>query len=71
MGGGSDLLAEVAEADLDGAEEFGVGVVHQGIGHLLQQGSGEGLQLAQEALAALARGFGDFSGRRRSRNEGG
>ena len=70
MGGGGDLLAEVAEANLDGAEEFGFGGVGQGIGHLLQQGSGEDLELAPEALTALGRGFGDFSGRRRSGSGG-
>jgi hypothetical protein len=57
------LLAEAAEANLDGAEEFTVGGVGQGIGHLFQQRSGQGLQLLQEALAALDAAFGDISAR--------
>jgi hypothetical protein len=71
VGGGGDLLAEVAAAGLGGAEAFGIGGVHQGIGHLLQQGSDQGPQRAQEALAALAGGFGDFGGRLRGRSGGG
>jgi hypothetical protein len=71
VGGGGEVLAEVAEANLDGAEELAIGGVHQGLGHLLQQGSGEGLELAQEAWAALGRGSVDFSGRRRGRSGGG
>jgi hypothetical protein len=51
--------------DLDGAEEFAVGGVGEGIGHALQEGGGGGLELAEEALAALVAAFSLLGERRR------
>jgi hypothetical protein len=59
------LLAEVAEAEFGGAEQFGVGGIDEGVGHLLQQGSGAGLELLQEAVASVGPGFSALGGRRR------
>ncbi len=70
MGGGGDVLAEVAEADFDGAEQFVVGGLDEGIDHALQEGGGGGLELSEEALATLVRGFSPFGGRARARSGG-
>lgn len=51
------MLAEVAELDLDGAEEFVVGEVHQGVGHAREQGLGLGQQLRPQALPPLVPGL--------------
>lgn len=59
------MLAEVAEAEFGGAEPFAVGGIDEGIGHLLQQGSGGDLELLQEAVASLVSGFSALRGRRR------
>jgi hypothetical protein len=65
LGAGGELLSEVAEPDLDGAEELAVRGVGEGVGHALQQGGGGGLELAEEALAALVAGLARFRERRR------
>jgi hypothetical protein len=57
VGGGGDLLAEVAEADLDGSEQLAVGGVGEGVGHLVDQGQGLGAELLAEALPALVARF--------------
>jgi hypothetical protein len=59
------LLAEVAEAEFGGAEQFAVGGIDEGVGHLLQQRSGGSLELLQEAVASLVAGFSALGGRRR------
>jgi hypothetical protein len=60
------LLAEVAELHLDGAEQFAVGGIDERIGHALQEGSGGGLELLEEALAPLGGCFWAFCGPRGS-----
>jgi hypothetical protein len=71
LGTGDDLSAEVAQAGLDGTEEFVWRcVVGQGVGPLLQQGCGRGLQLPQEALAAPVAAFAGLWGGRRGRSRG-
>jgi hypothetical protein len=65
LGLGSQLLSEVAELDLDGAEQFTLGGVGEGVGHAFQQGGGRGLELAEESLAALVAAFNRFRGRQR------
>ena len=42
---GSELLAEVAEPDFGRTEEFVIGIVHEGVGHALDQGQSLGQQL--------------------------
>jgi hypothetical protein len=54
------LLSEVAEADLDGAEEFAVGGVGEGVGHLVDEGEGLLQELLAQAAAALVAGFAGF-----------
>lgn len=53
-------MSEVAEADLDGAEEFVVGGVAEGVGHLVDQGQGLLPELPAQALTALVAGFAGF-----------
>jgi hypothetical protein len=57
------LPSEVAEANLDGAEQLSVRGIDQGIDHLVDQGQGLGQEVFAEALAALVAGFGPFGGR--------
>lgn len=64
------MLAEVAEAEFGGAEQFLVGGIDERIGHMLQQGSGGGLEVLQEAVASLVSGFSALRGRRRRRGGG-
>jgi hypothetical protein len=54
---GSELLAEVAEPDFGRTEEFVVGIVHEGVGHALDQGQSLGQQLRAQALPQLVAGF--------------
>jgi hypothetical protein len=61
---GGQLLAQLAAAEFDGAEQFAVGGIDEGIDHLLQEGLGGGPELFEEALAALGAGLGDFRDRR-------
>jgi hypothetical protein len=71
LGGGGDLLPQVAQAGLDGAEDLAAGGVGEGVGHLLQQGGGGRLQLRQEAPAPLVARFSPLRGRRRVHFGGG
>jgi hypothetical protein len=64
MADGGDLLAEVAQSNLDGTEQFAVGGIDQGIDHLLDQGQGVRQELLPEALATLVAGFTDCRDRR-------
>jgi hypothetical protein len=57
VGRGGKLLTEVAEADFDGAEEFAVGSVGEGVGHLVDQGESLSKELLTQALAALVARF--------------
>ena len=57
MSAGGDLLSEVAESDFDGAEQFAVGGIDQGIGHVLDQRQELIEERLAEALAALGVGF--------------
>ncbi len=59
------MLSEVAQPDLDGAEDLPVGGVGEGVGHLLQQRGNGGLELLKETLATLVARFGCLRGRRR------
>jgi hypothetical protein len=52
-GGGGALLAHGAGLHFDGAEQFVVGGVGEGIGQLLQQGGGPGLEQGQQLLTPL------------------
>jgi hypothetical protein len=65
LSGGGELLAEVAEAEFGGAKQLAVGGIDEGVGHLLQQGSGGSLELLQEAVASLVAGFSALGSRRR------
>ena len=71
MADGSDLLAEVAESDLDRTEQFAVGGIDKGIDHLIEQGEGLRQELLAEALATLVAGFIDYRDRQRDRDGGG
>lgn len=61
------MLAEVPQAEFGGAQELVVGGIDEGIGHLLQEGSGAGLKVLQEAEAPVGAGFSALGGRRRRR----
>ena len=50
-------MTEVAEADFDGAEEFAVGSVGEGVGHLVDQWESLSKELLAQALAALLARF--------------
>jgi hypothetical protein len=66
VGSRRDVLAEVAEADFHGAEQFVVGGRDEGLDHLVDQREGLGEELLAEAVAALGRGFSPFAGRARA-----
>jgi hypothetical protein len=52
VGGPGEVVGGGAELVLDGAEEFVVGAVGEGLGHLAQRVVGGGPELAEEGLDA-------------------
>jgi hypothetical protein len=50
VGGAGQLLAEVAGFQFDGAKEFPVGGIGEGVGELLQERRGLLLEAGEEAL---------------------
>jgi hypothetical protein len=71
MGGGRDLLAQVAETDFDRAEQFTVGGLDKGVDHLVEERKGLGEELLAEVVATLVRRFSTFSGRGRAQSGSG
>jgi hypothetical protein len=67
VGGGSELLAGVAEFVFDGAEELRVGLIDEGLGHDAEGAFGGGAELLDEGLDA---GFTIISGRMSGRGGG-
>lgn len=65
LGGGSDLLAEVAQPDFDRTEQLVFGSIDEGIRHLIHEGEDLSEELLAQALAALVAGFNSFRDRRR------
>jgi hypothetical protein len=57
LGGGGELLPEVAGADFDGAKKFALRGVDQRIGQLFEQRGGLRLQVGQEPRAAFGAGL--------------
>jgi hypothetical protein len=50
VGGAGQLLAEIAGLPFDGAKEFAVGGIDEGVSELLQQGRRLLLEAGEEAL---------------------
>jgi hypothetical protein len=65
LGGGSDLLAEVAQPDFDSTEQLVLGSIDERIRHLVHEGKDLSEELLAQALAALVAGFNNFRDRRR------
>jgi hypothetical protein len=57
-------LAEVAEAEFEGAERLAIRGVGEGVGHLLQEGAGRRLELSRMASAAFGAVVISWRGRR-------